>query len=105
MRADRRWSGTRLHTPSASLGFTYVAHAAFKNGDLRLYSRTKSSDGLVDSRISRMTGMLTWVCSHTPTLHTTISLDASYTTWMDAVQPSNSTEDLSGLLRIQIARL
>ncbi|MGH7230535.1 MAG: hypothetical protein ACREJU_04155 [Nitrospiraceae bacterium] len=106
IRADhQRWSGVRLETPSASLALTYLAGAAFKMTAFGSYSRTRNSDGLVDTSTSRMTSVFTWVCQNTSTLRTTLSLDASYTAWLDAIQPSYSTEYVSGLLRFQVAAL
>jgi hypothetical protein len=106
MRADQqRWSGARLETPSASLSLTYVPSTAFKMAAFGSYSRTRSSAGLVDSSMSTLTSVFTWVYCHTPKLRTTVSIDATYTALLDGVQPFRSTEDLSGLVRLQLAGL
>ncbi len=106
MRADQqRWSGARLETPSASLSLSYAPSTAFKMAAFGSYSKTRSSDGLVDSSISTLTSVFSWIYCHTPRLRTTISIDTTYTAWLDNVQPFQSTEDLSGLVRLQLAGL
>jgi hypothetical protein len=106
MRADQqRWSGVRLDTPSASVSLSYAPSTVFKMTAFGLYSKTRSTDGLMDSSTSKMSSIFTWVCRDTPKLHTTVSLDASYSSSPDAIQPAHSIEDLSGLLRLHVAGL
>ena len=106
LRADRqRWSGVRLDTPSASMALTYTPSRLFNMMAFGSYSNIKSSDGLVDNMTSNMTSVFTWICRETPNLRTTLSLNTSYTAMLDGVQPDRSTEDVSGLLRLQLAGL
>jgi hypothetical protein len=101
---DQRWSGVRLITPSASLALTYAPN---KTLDLRAFgsfSRTRSSDGLIDTSNSKLTSALTWMYIETRRLRSTLSIDASYTASQDLIQ-SRSLEDVVGLLRLQFAKL
>jgi hypothetical protein len=102
---QQRWSGARLETPSVSLRLTYALNTAFNMTAFGSFSKTYSSDGLVDSRTSTMSSAFSWTYWETAKLRTTLSLDASYTTSIDNVQPALSVEDLSGLFRVQLAGL
>ncbi|HJU05633.1 MAG TPA: hypothetical protein VJ692_10825 [Nitrospiraceae bacterium] len=106
LRADQqRWTGVRLDTPSASVLLSYAPNSVFKMTAFGLYSKTRSTDGLMDSSTSKMSSVFTWICRDTPKLHTTVSFDASYSSMLDAIQPAHPIEDLSGLLRLQVAGL
>jgi hypothetical protein len=106
LRTDQqRWSGVRLETPSASLAVTYAHSPAFNLTAIGSFSQTRSSDGLVDNSTSKMSSVASWTYFKTPRLRTILSVDASYTTLLDAIQSARSTEDLSGLLRVQLAGL
>lgn len=102
---QRRLSGVQIETPSASVTFTYSPSAAFRLTVFGSYSKTQSSDGLVDYNLYRMASALTWTCHETTKLRTILSFNASYTSSLDVVQVSRSTEDISGLLRVQVAGL
>jgi len=102
---QQRLSGVQIETPSASVTFTYSPSTAFRLTAFGSYSKTQSSDGLVDYNLYRMASALTWTCHETTKLRTILSFNASYTSSLDVVQVSRSTEDISGLLRVQVAGL
>lgn len=100
---QQQWSGVRIETPSASLAVAYSPSAMLHLAASGSYSRTHSSDGAIDSSVYRMTSALTWTCCETAKVRTILSFDASYTNALDAGQSFHSTEDISGLLRVQVA--
>lgn len=101
---QQQWSGVQIQTPSASLALTYSPWGAFNVTTLGAYSQTHSSDGLIDSSTYRVKSVFTWTELDSGQFQTTFSIDAGYTTSLDAVQPARSMEELSGLVRIEVAR-
>jgi hypothetical protein len=102
---QQRWSGVRLSIPSASL---MVSYTPFRTLNIRAsgsFSKTRSSDGLIDSHSSNVSSGLVWLWSETSRLRTTLLFDASYTASQNLVQFSRPVEDIAGLLRLQFSRL
>ncbi|HZS11048.1 MAG TPA: hypothetical protein VFA38_02280, partial [Nitrospirales bacterium] len=102
-REDRqRWSGGLIDTPSASLSLTYAPRQAMTLTAFGLYTRAHSTDGLVNTSTYNLKSVLTWTTFQTAGLTTAISFDAGYTAALDEAPAGRSTEDLSGLVRVQL---
>ncbi|MBI4400467.1 MAG: hypothetical protein HY581_02405 [Nitrospirae bacterium] len=104
VREDRqRWSGVSTKTPSVALSLTYSPDKMFNFTAFGSYSKTHSTDGFIDSLASNAKSVVSWTFQGTSPLRTTLSFEAVYRNSLDAIRPARSTEDLSGLVRVQLA--
>jgi hypothetical protein len=95
----QRWSGVHLDTPSASLSIAYQA----KDLNVSLfgsYSRSKSSDGVVDMTGYNVQSVLSWVYRDSDLFNATLSFEAGYKSAADTVR---YTEEISTLMRVKLA--
>jgi hypothetical protein len=104
LREERqRWSGVSTNTPSAALALTYAPSSSYKLATTGTYSKTRSSDNLVDGSTFTATGAFAWTPELSEDLRTTLSLEAKFTDVLDAIHPASSKEDVSGMIRLQLA--
>ena len=99
---EDRGPGPQMKTPSAALSLIYAPRAAFNVTAQGLYSRTQSSDGLLNSSEYQLKSVFTWSSFRTIGLDSTLSLDAGYKAAVDNLRPVTPVEDLSGILRLQL---
>jgi hypothetical protein len=96
-------TGTRLETPGTGLTFAY---APFKDG-LRLSSdttltRSFTLDGSSDTRIFDTGAALDWKIGKFIGAADRLSLSVNYNRRLDFVAPSNSQQDVRGMLLLQV---
>ncbi len=104
LREERqRWSGVRVETPSTALSLAYAQDKSWSMTASGSYSRTQSSDGLLDSRAFSAKGVLSWTVQRSSTIRATLSFEPAYRSHVDAVNRTRSVEDFSGLIRLQLA--
>jgi hypothetical protein len=99
---QQRMSGVQIETPTASLSLTYAPRKSFNWTAFGLYSHAQSSDRLINSNTYKVKSVFTWSALDRAGLNTTISLDAGYSASIDESPTGHSTEDLSGLVRVQL---
>lgn len=98
----QRWTGVRLDTPSASLSVSYVPDPVINLSAFGSYSHSQSSDNLVDSTSYKAKTVLSWTSESRSWLRQTLLFEAGYANALDAVH-ARVTEELSGLVRLQLA--
>jgi hypothetical protein len=103
--ALRRWSGTRLETPAASLAMTYGPNPAVNLQTVGSVSKTWRSDGLMENSLSEVVSTLSWIYRQSSNFRSILSLHAAYRLDFAGAESSRSTEDLTGLVRLQITEL
>lgn len=104
MREDRqRWSGVRIETPTTALSLNYSPDKLVNFTAVGSYSKTHSTDGLVDSSAFNATSKVSWTFQESSPVHTTLSIEAAYRRSVDAICPTLSNENLSGLVLLQVA--
>jgi hypothetical protein len=105
-RVERQdWSGVRTDQPSASLTLHYRQSRWLLISAMGNYSSMRSSDHLVDLENIGGKGMLAWELEPVRDWTPLLSLEAGYNLQVNRLLPSTQTEDLSGLLRLVLARL
>jgi hypothetical protein len=103
LREERqRWSGILTETPAAALALTYASGQHYHFNTVGSYSRTHSSDHLLDLSTFAVQSTVTRTFQEAGSLRTTFSLEAGFKETDDAVNPTRSTQEVSGLLRLHV---
>ena len=100
----QRWSGVQIDTASASLSLSYTPSTEFTLTTVGSWSQAHSSDQLVDRRAYNAKSVFTWTYQG-GLVRRSLSFEAGYAHSLDAINRALSTEDLSGLLRLQVTGL
>jgi len=104
LRQERQeWSGVRIETPVAGLSATYAPDKVWSLTGVGSYSRTHSTDGLIETSTFNARSVVSWTLQGSAPFRATLAFEAGYRTFLDAIHPGNSTEDLSGLMRVELA--
>jgi hypothetical protein len=103
LREERqRWSGILTDTSAAALTLTYAPSQHYHFSAAGTYSRTHSSDHLLNLRTVTVRSTLTRTFQESGSLRTTLSFDAGFNETEDTVNPARSTLEVSGLLRLYV---
>lgn len=104
LRQEREeWSDVRIETPVAALSATYAPDKVWSLTTVGSYSKTRSTDGLIETSTFDARSVVSWTLQRSAPFRATLSFEAAYRNSLDAIHPGNSTEDLSGLMRVQLA--
>lgn len=98
----QRWSGVQINTASASLSLSYTPSTVFNLTTVGSWSQAHSSDRLVNGSTYNAKSVYTWTYQTGP-VRRSLSFEAGYAHSVDVINRALSTEDLSGLLRLQVA--
>jgi hypothetical protein len=101
----RDWSGSRIHSPSASVALQYSQSLKILISAMGSYAGIRSSDGLIDTIHMGGRGRLAWDIHRSQGWTTRISLEAGYNRMAHRSTSAAGTEDISGLLRVVLATL
>lgn len=99
----QQWSGANLNTLSTALSFSYAADKTLKLSASGYYSRSRGAALNVDNSTLNVEGICRWSFSLSPRLRGTLSFETAYRSYLDATTPVQSNEDLSSLVRLQVA--
>jgi hypothetical protein len=99
----RQWSDVWLDTPTASVSLSYDPAQDMHLSALGSFNHTESTDHLVDNTAYAARSALSWTTLHSA-LRETLTFEAGYSHALDAVR-ARSTEELSGVIRLQLAGL
>jgi len=103
LREERqRWSGILTDTSAAALALTYAPSQHYHFSTAGSYSRTHSSDHLLNLSTFTIQSTLTRTFQESGSLRTNLLLEAGFKETDDAVNPARSTQEVSGLLRLQV---
>lgn len=98
------WSGTTSQTGSASLLLTYAPRAGWWNlWTLAAYSTAQASDRTVDGQTTTVSGGLACGLGKLLGGRTTLSVQAGYERYVDAVYPESGARGAFGLVLIRVA--
>jgi hypothetical protein len=101
-RYDR--SGTRSQTGSASLLLSYTPTASWWSlWTLAAYTTSQTTDRTVDGRTVSVSGGLACGLGKILGARTTLSLEAGYDRYVDAIYPDSSARGVFGLVLIQVS--
>ncbi len=96
------WSGAHLSTPITGLSLTYNPGSAFHFTASGSYSRTSSTDGLIQNTSVMARTVANWTLQTSSLVQTVLALEAAYRSFHDAINPQLSTRDLLGLVSLQL---
>ncbi len=103
-RTDRQeWSGADLDTLSTAFSVAYAHDKTLKFSASGSYSRTWSAVAGLDGTSINVESVGRWTFAVSPRLSGSLSLETTYRSYLDAMAPVQSNEDLSGLIRLQLA--
>jgi hypothetical protein len=99
------WSAARTDIPSATLSLTYAPLRDLKLATEGSYSRTLSTDRLMDRDAYQIKTEMSLTARRSSSIETTLSIDAGYQNSKDRLSASGPLEDVSGFLRLRISGL
>jgi hypothetical protein len=99
------WSAARTDIPSATLSLTYAPLRDLKLATEGSYSRTLSTDRLVDRDAYQIKTEMSLTARRSSSIETTLSIDGGYQNSKDHLSASGPLEDVSGFLRLRISGL
>ncbi len=103
LREDRqRWSGVGVENPSASLTLTYAPRPSLSLTTTGSYSRTHSTDGLVDADAVNAQGVVTWTSEDADSLRTRLSLESAYARSFDAITHVSLPPSIAVFLKLHL---
>lgn len=103
-RTDRQqWSGAGLDTLSTALSFAYASDKTLRLSASGSYSRIWGAAAGIDSTAVNVEGVGRRTFAVSPRVSGTLSFETAYRSYLDAMTPMQSNEDLSGLVRLQLA--
>jgi hypothetical protein len=84
---------------------TYGPNPAVNLQTVGAVSKTWRSDGLIENSLSEVASTLSWTYRRSSNFRSVLSLHAAYRFDFAGAESSRSTEDLTGLVRLQITEL
>lgn len=102
---QQEWTGVRIDAPSVSLAMNYRQSRRLLISAMGNYTGLRSSDRLIDLETIGGTGTLAWDLRQSSDWSTLLSVEAGFNRQINHVTPAERAEDLSGILRLILARL